>query len=255
MSSLDKKPKSRHATFSRRTLLLSGGMTAVFGVLSGRLYQLQIENGDLYLNRAEDNRINQRLLAPRRGRILDRFGVALASNRRNYRVLLVPERTRGGVVATLDALAKVIPINERLRAKALKDAATNKSFVPLVVAENLSWDDFARLNLDLPYLPGIQPDVGDTRDYPYTEELSHVLGYVAPVAVEDKSSAQDSASEDQLLDVPGGDTDLETRRRQAAGNRCADARAGPDDQCGAIGNGRHDQLLIRRRSAIVARRR
>jgi penicillin-binding protein 2 len=203
VSSLDKKPKSRHATFSRRTLLLSGGMTAVFGVLSGRLYQLQIENGDLYLNRAEDNRINQRLLAPRRGRILDRFGVALASNRRNYRVLLVPERTRGGVVATLDALAKVIPINERLRAKALKDAATNKSFVPLVVAENLSWDDFARLNLDLPYLPGIQPDVGDTRDYPYTEELSHVLGYVAPVAVEDKSSAQDSASEDQLLDVPG----------------------------------------------------
>jgi penicillin-binding protein 2 len=203
VSSLDKKPKSRHATFSRRTLLLSGGMTAVFGVLSGRLYQLQIENGDLYLNRAEDNRINQRLLAPLRGHILDRFGVALASNRRNYRVLLVPERTRGGVVATLDALAKVIPINERLRAKALKDAATNKSFVPLVVAENLSWDDFARLNLDLPYLPGIQPDVGDTRDYPYTEELSHVLGYVAPVAIEDKSSAQDSAADDQLLDVPG----------------------------------------------------
>jgi len=203
VASLDKKAKSRHATFTRRTLLLSGGMTAVFGVLAGRLYQLQIENGDLYLNRAEDNRINQRLLAPLRGRILDRFGVALASNRRNYRVLLVPERTRGGVVATLDALAKVIPINERLRAKVLKDAVANKSFVPLVVAENLSWDDFARLNLDLPYLPGIQPDVGDTRDYPYTEELSHVLGYVAPVAVEDKSSAQESAAEDPLLEVPG----------------------------------------------------
>jgi len=202
VASLDKKAKSRHATFTRRTLLLSGGMTAVFGVLAGRLYQLQIENGDLYLNRAEDNRINQRLLAPLRGRILDRFGLALASNRRNYRVLLVPERTRGGVVAALDELAKVIPINERLRAKVLKDAAINKAFVPLVVAENLSWDDFARLNLDLPYLPGIQPDVGDTRDYPYTEELSHVLGYVAPVAVEDKSFAQDS-SEDPLLDVPG----------------------------------------------------
>ncbi|MGL1447031.1 hypothetical protein ACSTIZ_00825, partial [Vibrio parahaemolyticus] len=34
-----------------------------------------------------------RLLAPPRGRILDRFGVELASNRRNYRALIVPERT------------------------------------------------------------------------------------------------------------------------------------------------------------------
>ena len=203
MGPFEKKAKSRHATFTRRTLLVSGGMTAVFGVLAGRLYQLQIENGDLYLNRAEDNRINQRLLAPLRGRIVDRFGVALASNRRNYRVMLVPEQTRGGVVATLDALAKVIPISDRMRAKVLKDAVANKPFVPLIVAENLAWDDFARLNLDLPYLPGVQPDVGDTRDYPYTEEFSHVLGYVAPVAAEDKSSPQETAADDPLLEVPG----------------------------------------------------
>ena len=168
-------------------------MTAVFGVLAGRLYQLQIENGELYRDQAEDNRINQRLLAPLRGRILDRFGVALAGNRRNYRVLIVPEQTRGGVAATLDALANVIPIDDRTRAKVLKDAAANRSFVPLVVAENLSWEDFARLNLDLPYLPGVQPEVGDTRDYPYTEELSHVLGYVAPVSPDEKVAMAETA--------------------------------------------------------------
>src|SRR5262245_23280701 len=105
MRPIEKRPKSRHTTFTRRALLLSGGMTAVFGVLAGRLYQLQIENGEVYRNQAEDNRINQRLLPPLRGRILDRFGVALASNRRNYRVLVVPEQTQGGVAATLDALA------------------------------------------------------------------------------------------------------------------------------------------------------
>ena len=100
------RDKSRYATFTRRAVLLSGGMTAVFGVLAGRLYQLQIVNGELYRDQAEDNRINQRLLAPPRGRILDRFGVALANNRRNYRVLIVPEQARGGVAATLDALGK-----------------------------------------------------------------------------------------------------------------------------------------------------
>ncbi len=139
-----------------------------------------------------------------RGRILDRFGVALAGNRRNYRVLIVPEQTRGGVEVTLDALASIIPIDARTRAKVLKDAAVNRSFVPLVVAENLSWEDFARLNLDLPYLPGVQPEVGDTRDYPYTEELSHVLGYVAPVSPDEKvSMAETLAPGDPLSDVPG----------------------------------------------------
>ena len=75
--------------------------------------------------------------------------------------------------------------------------------MPLVVAENLTWEDFARLNLHLPYLPGVQPDVGETRDYPYPEELSHVLGYVAPVSPEDKAMADDAPMDDPLLDVPG----------------------------------------------------
>jgi penicillin-binding protein 2 len=194
------KDKGRYASFTRRTLLLSGGMTAIFGVLAGRLYQLQIVDGDSYLTQAEDNRISLRLLAPPRGRIFDRFGVPLAGSRRNYRVLVVPEQTRGGVAAAYDALAKVIPLNERVRGRVLKDAAAHKSFMPVLVADNLSWDDFARLNLELPYLPGVQPDVGETRDYPYAEELSHVLGYVAAVSPEEKAQ---NAEGDQLLDVPG----------------------------------------------------
>jgi penicillin-binding protein 2 len=197
---LEGKNKSRYAGFSRRTLLLSGGMTAIFGVLAGRLYQLQIVDGDRYLTEAEDNRINLRLIAPPRGRIFDRFGVPLANSRRNYRVLLVPEQTRRGVRPALDALGQVITLDEKTRARVLKEAGGNKPFMPIVVAENLSWDQFARLNLEIPYLPGIQPDVGETRGYPYTEELSHVLGYVAAVSPEDK--AKDETG-DPLLDLPG----------------------------------------------------
>ena len=197
---LEGKHKSRYAGFSRRTLLLGGGMTAVFGVLAGRLYQLQILNGERYLTEAEENRINLRLLAPPRGRIFDRFGTALANSRRNYRVMIVPEQTRRGVGAALDALGEVIPLDEHTRARVLKEAVGNKAFMPIVVAENLSWDDFARVNLDLPYLPGVQPDVGETRGYPFTKELSHLLGYVAAVSPEDKAK---NDGEDPLLDLPG----------------------------------------------------
>jgi penicillin-binding protein 2 len=198
MPAFDKKDKSRYATFSRRALLVSGGMTAVFGILAGRLYQLQIVEGDLYKTRAEDNRINDRLLAPPRGRIIDRFGVVLASNRRNYRALLVPEQTQGGVAKTLDALAGIIQISDDDRARILKDAAQKRSFVAITVAENLSWEDFSRLSLDLLYLAGVQPDVGETRDYPFGSEFSHVLGYVASVNLEDLRS-----DADPLLGLPG----------------------------------------------------
>ncbi len=72
MPLFDRKDKSRYATFTRRTLMVSGGMTAVLCALGGGLYQLQIRDGALYRTAAEDNRVNERLVAPPRGRILDR---------------------------------------------------------------------------------------------------------------------------------------------------------------------------------------
>ena len=201
MPSFDVKDRSRHATFTRRTALLSVGMASVFGLLAVRLHKLQIVDGDFYLTRAEKNRISVRLLVPPRGWIFDRFGVTLAGNRRNYRVLIVPEQTPAGFEAMLDTLGGVFSLPERMRARALREAAANPPFAPIVVAENLSWDDFARLNLGLPYLQGVHPDVGETRDYPFGEELSHVLGYVAQVAPEDKTGAD--RPDDPLLDLPG----------------------------------------------------
>jgi penicillin-binding protein 2 len=199
MPIFDRKDKSRYATFTRRTLMMSGGMTAVLGLLGGRLYQLQIRDGALYRTASEDNRVNERLVAPPRGRIMDRFAVELANNRRNYRLLLVAEQAAGGAEAVLETIGYVVQLGDQQKKRVLRDLAINKKFVPVVVAENLSWDEFALLNQHLPYLPGVQPDVGETRAYPFGSEISHLLGYVAPVSQEDKKSDDD----DPLLDVPG----------------------------------------------------
>jgi len=199
MPLFDRKDKSRYATFTRRTLMMSGGMGAVICLLGGRLYQLQIRDGALYRTASEDNRVNERLVAPPRGRIMDRFGVELANNRRNYRLLLVAEQAQGGVEAALDTIGHVIQITDQQKKRVLHDLSINKRFVPVVVAENLSWDEFALINQHLPYLPGVQPDVGETRSYPFGDELSHLLGYVAPVSMDDKNKGD----EDPLLDLPG----------------------------------------------------
>ena len=163
MPLFDKKDKSRYATFTRRSLGVGGMMAAVFAVLGGRLYQLQIRDGKNYLVDAEANRVSQRLIAPPRGRIVDRFGVELANNRRNYRVLLVSEQATEGVSQALDQIGKVIHLTDQHKKKVLREIAANKKFVLVPVAENLTWEEFSRVNLHLPYLPGVQPDVGETR--------------------------------------------------------------------------------------------
>lgn len=198
MPLFDKKDKSRYATFTRRSLGLGAGMSAVFAVLGGRLYQLQIRDGQQYMVEAEDNRVSERLIAPPRGRIMDRFGVELANSRRNYRVMLVSEQASEGVKAALDTIGKVILLTDQQKKKVLHDIAMNKRFVPVVVAENLSWEDFSRVNLHLPYLPGVQCDVGKSRDYPFGPEMVHVLGYVAAVSPEEQAK-----DDDPLMSMPG----------------------------------------------------
>jgi penicillin-binding protein 2 len=198
MPLFDKKDKSRYNAFSRRSLMMGGGMTAVFAILAGRLYQLQVRDGAQYLTEAEDNRISERVVAPPRGRIIDRFGVELANNRRNYRVMVVAEQANQGVQEALDTIGKIILLTDQQKKKVLHDIAVNKKFVPIPVAENLTWEEFSRVNLHLPYLPGVQPDVGETRAYPFGNELVHVLGYVAAVSPEDKT-----ADDDDLLSLPG----------------------------------------------------
>src|SRR5260221_5010697 len=177
---------------------MGGAMTAVFGVLAGRLYQLQIRNGDQYKVEAEDNRVSERLIAPPRGRVMDRFGVELANSRRNYRVLLVSEQATEGVAAALDTIGKVVLLSDQQKKKIVHDIAMNKKFVPVPVAENLSWEEFSRVNLHLPYLPGVQCDVGETRDYPFGKELVHILGYVSSVSPQDMEH-----DDDPLMSLPG----------------------------------------------------
>src|SRR5580704_5151619 len=198
MPLFDQKDKSRYAAFTRRSLGLGGGMALVFAILGGRLYQLQIRNGDEYKAEAEDNRVSERLIAPPRGRILDRFGVELANNRRNYRVLLVAEQASDGVEEAIDTLARVIQISDAQKKRIMQTIADNKKFVPVPVAENLSWEEFSRINMHLPYLPGVQPDVGETRAYPYDASMVHILGYVAAVSPEDMQG-----DDDPLLSQPG----------------------------------------------------
>ena len=184
----------RQKQFTRRAAIVAGGQTILLGAIAGRMYQLQLLESDRYTVLADENRVSLRLLAAIRGRILDRFGVALADNRQDYHLALVAEQA-GDILATLDALGMLIEIGEADRRRVLREVRRKHSFVPVVVRANLSWDEMARIEVAIPELPGVSIDQGVTRHYPFGESAAHVVGYVAAVAEEELDG-------DPLLELP-----------------------------------------------------
>ena len=184
----------RHKILTRRAALLAGGQATLLAALAGRMYQLQILESDRYTVLADENRINLQLLAPQRGRILDRFGVPLADNHQNYRLVIVPEQA-GEIAATLDALGGLIEIGEAERHRVLREIRRKHPFVPVVIRANLSWDEMARIEVAIPELPGVSIEEGLTRSYPFGETASHVVGYVAAVTEAELNG-------DPLLELP-----------------------------------------------------
>jgi penicillin-binding protein 2 len=190
-----KRDNARGKLLTRRALLLAGGQVALLGTLAGRLYYLQVVQADRFVMLSDENRINIRLLAPPRGHIVDRFGVALATNEPTYRVEVVAEQA-GSIPATLNAVGALIPLTEGDRRRVLRDIHRKHSFVPVVIRENLTWDEMARIEVNTIELPGVSIEQGRTRYYPFGETASHVVGYVAAV------SEKDLTGDDPLLELP-----------------------------------------------------
>lgn len=185
----------RAKLFSRRAIALGAGKAMLISALVGRMWYLQVVDSDRYKTLAEENRINIRLLPPPRGRLVDRFGVPLAINKQNFRVLIVREQTEN-VDSTLDALARITDLTDRDRQRVIRELERKRGFVPVTVRENLSWDEMARIQVNAPDLPGVIIDEGLARAYPWGEDFAHVLGYVAAVSEEDLTG-------DPLLELPG----------------------------------------------------
>ncbi len=195
---------------------------ALASVLLGRLYYLQVMQGDKYSVLSEENRISLRLIVPPRGLIKDRNGVILAENQRNYRLLLVPEKNENSK-ETISQLANLLKLGESDLARIHRDMARKRSFMPILIREQLNWDEVSLLELNNPDFPGTEIEVGQARNYPFAEVASHVLGYVAPVSEAELQKQQ--PNKDPLLQLPefrvgkkGIEMNYESRLRGQAGS-------------------------------------
>ncbi len=209
-----------HRRISRRSMMLGALQLGFAGILAARMRYLQVENADQFRLLADENRINIRLIPPARGLIFDRNGVSLAVNRQNYRITVVREDA-GDVDMVIERLKKLIPFDPEALEKSLKEMKHRSAFVPVTLAENLSWEQLSEVAVNAPILPGVTPEVGLTRHYPLDTDFAHVVGYVGPVSDYDLKRINDP---DPLLQIPrfqigksGVEAKLEKKLRGKAG--------------------------------------
>ena len=225
-TSKDTEESARKIT--RRGLLLGAAQLGFMGVLGLRMRYMQVEQADEFRLLAEENRVNLRLLPPARGLIYDRNGVILAENEQNYRIVLVREDA-GDVDQVLARLSQIIQLDPEELDRARREIFRRSPFVPVTVADRLTWEEFAEVSVNAPALPGISPEVGLSRHYPLGADFAHIVGYVGPVSDYDLNRLEDP---DPLLQIPkfqigktGVESKLETTLRGKAGTKRIEVNA------------------------------
>ena len=198
-------PRDTDATsgrVTRRALIIGAGMAAMVAALGARMRYLGVEQADQFRLLAEENRINIQLIPPARGLIHDRNGKTIAGNEQIYRIVITREnagQTLDDVQLVLDRVSEVLPLTPDDLAVTMKAIKKNSAFMPITVAERISWDDFSRVAVNSPTLPGVTPEVGLSRVYPRDIDFAHVVGYVGPVSEKDLAELD---SIDPLLQIP-----------------------------------------------------
>jgi penicillin-binding protein 2 len=189
---------SQAYTFTRRAFVIGALQGGLAAVLAGRMGYIAIAQNERYSDLAESNRVQMRLIPPRRGWIVDRYGNPMAVNRSDFRVDLIPDQLEDpdAVIAELTRLLELTPEDV---AKIRQDLDAAAGFQPVPVAEHLSFEKFAAVTVRLPEMPGVSPLRGFARFYPEGPAVGHLIGYVGT------PSREEFEAEDRnpLLMTPG----------------------------------------------------
>lgn len=187
--------KDQNKVFTRRAVILGGMQSALVLGLIGRLYVLQVVHSKHYQLLSDKNRIQSLLLPPTRGRITDRSGIILADNHTSYRGVLSVEQNNE-LTKLIEKLKEILLLNEQAALTLQSQIKKRKRYTSIIIKEDLTWDELARLELHCPDLPGVLIEKGQSRSYPYPFETCHTIGYVAAVSEKELDGTP-------LLELPG----------------------------------------------------
>ena len=175
-----------HVPKTSRGWILAGGLIAAMLLILGRLTYLQVFQYKYYFQMSEENRIRVLPRAAMRGKIVDREGRLLASDRPAYTVSIIPSE-----VSKIDylagELAPLLEMDEKAIVRKVADRRTRK-YEPVAIRRDLSFPAVCIIEESNELFPGVIYQLDQTRTYYYGKSLCHLIGYTGEV---DEREAKD----------------------------------------------------------------
>ena len=194
-------------SINRRMFILSAAKLVIFSGIISRLFFLQVKENKKYLTLSDKNRIREWKLSPIRGEFHDYFDNIIAGNLEVYQLHIVPEQVEN-FNYVLKRLKDILALSEKEFNKIIKKKNEVKPWETLIVADNLSWEKFSKVNSYLYELTGVKPVLSISRNYPFKENFTHILGYVSQ-ANKDDITNNESIKEKFVPGLKVGKTGLE----------------------------------------------
>ncbi len=169
---------------NRRMFIIGIAKIVVLAGIVGRLFSLQINENKKYLTLSDKNRIREWKLPPTRGNIVDYFGNVIAGNLKVYQLHIIPEQVEN-FNYLISRLKILLQLSDKKIQKIKKIKKQIKPWDSIIVSENLSWSEFLKINNYLYDLVGVKPVMTISRNYPFSDIYTHVLGYVSQPNEED----------------------------------------------------------------------
>ena len=166
------------SSLNRRMFILAAAKVVILGGIVSRLFFLQIKENKKYLTLSDKNRIREWKLPPVRGEFKDYFGNIIAGNFEAYQLHIIPEQVED-FRYVITRVKDILNLSDKQFQKIIKKQKEIKSWETLIVADNLSWEKFSKINNQLYDLNGVKPVVSISRNYPYKDNYTHILGYVS----------------------------------------------------------------------------
>jgi len=163
---------------NRRMFIIGAAKIIIFTGIIVRLFSLQIDDNKKYLTLSDKNRIREWKLPPTRGNIIDYFGNVIAGNLKVYQLHIIPEQVEN-FSYLLTRLKVLLQLSDKKISNILKSKKRLKPWESIIVSENLSWSEFVKVNNYLYDLVGVKPVMTISRNYPFNDIYTHVLGYVS----------------------------------------------------------------------------
>jgi len=166
--------------FRRRTRFLTTLVSVVFLLLGGRLFFLQVLQGERFTYLAENNRIRLKKIPGTRGMVFDRKGQLLVDSYPSFDLLFVPEDATEPET-TLQHLARFLGREEREFLKLFEESKGKPPFEEIVLARDIDWRAVVAVESRQLDLPGVTLRVRPRRNYLNTSMAAHLLGYLGEI--------------------------------------------------------------------------